>query len=234
MKDSLSEPHDPLYGFTKHSELYHKADPTYDGRYTVPVLWDKKKETIVNNESSEIIRMLYTAFDAFIEPSLREKAKPLLPADKVKEIDELNEWVYDKINNGVYKTGFAASQEAYDANVFPLFEALDRLEKHLETNKTKFLFGDHITEADIRTYPTIARFDVAYYTLFKCNLGMIRYDYPKIHKWLQTLYWDTGAETNGGAFKNTTHWTPIKAGYTFALKQAVVPAGPKEAILPLA
>ena len=177
--------------------------------------------------------MFYTAFDAFIDPSLRESAKPLLPAEKTKDIEALNEWVYDKINNGVYKCGFAASQEAYDINVYALFEALDRLELHLTTNKTKFLFGDHITEADIRTYPTIARFDVAYYTLFKCNLKMIRYDYPRIHEWLRTLYWDISKETNGGVFKSTTNWTAIKAGYTFTLKQVVVPAGPKHEILPL-
>ena len=233
MKESQSEACDPLYGFTKHSELYRKADPEYQGHFTVPALWDRKRETIVNNESSEIIRMFYTAFDALLPPHLRETTKPLLPADKKEEIEALNEWVYNKINNGVYKCGFAAKQEAYDANVHALFEALDRLESHLATNKTKFLFGDHITEADIRTYPTIARLDVAYYTLFKCNLKMIRYDYPLLHKWLRTLYWDVSAETNGGAFKNTTYWTPIKAGYTFTLKQAVIPAGPVPEVLPL-
>ena len=228
-----SEPCDPLYGFTKHSQLYHKADPSYEGRYTVPVLWDYKRETIVNNESSEIIRMLYTAFDGFIDPALRETSKPLLPVDKLKDIEAQNEWVYDTINNGVYKCGFASTQEAYDTNVHALFKSLDRLEAHLAGNQTKFLFGDHITEADIRLYTTLVRFDVAYYTLFKCNLRMIRHDYPKLHKWLRTVYWDKSVETNGGAFHKTTHWTPIKAGYTYTLKQSIVPAGPLPEIMPL-
>lgn len=152
-----SEPCDPLYSFTKHSQLYHKADPTYEGRHTVPALWDRKRKTIVN-ESSEIIRMFYTAFDAFIDPSLRETSKPLLPGDKLKDIEAMNEWVYDNINNGVYKCG---SQEAYNSNVYALFELFDRLETHLAANQTPYVFGDHITEADIRLYPTLARFDMA-------------------------------------------------------------------------
>lgn len=179
--------------------------------------------------------MFYTAFDAFVDPSLREDSRPLLPADKVKDIEAMNEWVYDTINNGVYKTGFATTQEAYNANVYALFESLDRVESHLATQKTPYLFGNHITEADIRLYPTIVRFDVAYFTIFKCNLKMIRHDYPNLHDWLRRLYWDTteGGESNGGAFHDTTHFRPIKEGYTYALKQSVVPAGPLEPVLPL-
>lgn len=177
--------------------------------------------------------MFYTAFDAFIDPSLREVSKPLLPGDKQEDIESMNEWVYNTVNDGVYKCGFASSQEAYDTNVYPLFESLDRLESHLAVNQTRYLFSDHITEADIRLYPTLARFDVAYYTLFKCNLKMIRYDYPRLHKWLRNLYWDTGKETNGGAFQSTTHFGPIKKGYTYNIKQTVVPAGPQKNILPL-
>jgi putative glutathione S-transferase len=217
----------------EHSQLYHKADPTYEGRYTVPTLRDRKRETIVNNESSEIIRMFYTAFDSFIDPSLRETSESLLPADKLKGIEAMNEWVYNTINNGVYKCGFASTQEAYNTNVHALFNSLNRLESHLAANQTPFLFGDHITEADIRLYPTIARFDAAYFTLFKCNLEMIRYDYPSLHKWHRRLCWDTGEETNGGAFGSTTHFTPIKEGYTYTLKETVVPAGPVHPILPL-
>ncbi|KAL8639334.1 MAG: hypothetical protein Q9228_003626 [Teloschistes exilis] len=233
-----SEPHDPLYGFTKHSQLYFKADPNYTGRYTVPALWDRKRETIVNNESSEIIRMLYTAFDRFVDPPLRENAKPLLPADKRAEIDVMNEWVYNKINNGVYKCGFATAQDAYDANIKSLFEGLDDVEAHLAstrlaTSPMPFLFGDHITEADIRLYTTIVRFDVAYHTLFKCNLKMVRHDYPKLHDWLRRIYWDTSAETNAGAFRKTTDFKAIKEGYTHSLKQSVVPAGPVLEVLPL-
>jgi putative glutathione S-transferase len=199
---------DPLYGFKFHKQLYEKADPEYVGRYTVPVLWDKKKETIVNNESSEIIRMLYSEFDEFVADDRKERTFSLLPADKVKEIDELNEWVYDLINNGVYKTGFAGTQEAYEKNIYPLFEALDRVEKILGDAKTSYLFGSQITEADIRLFPTIIRFDVAYYTLFKCNLRMIRHDYPHIHAWLKRLYWDENKDTNG-AFKSTTDFAAV-------------------------
>ncbi|KAL8686761.1 MAG: hypothetical protein Q9218_006886, partial [Villophora microphyllina] len=135
-----SELRDPLYGFTKHSQLYFKADPNYNGRYTVPTLWDRKRETIVSNESSEIIRMFYTAFDRFIDPALRESSKPLLPHDQRADIDGVNEWIYDKINNGVYKCGFATAQEAYNVNVNALFDALDRVEKRLATSSMPFLF----------------------------------------------------------------------------------------------
>ena len=192
----------------------------------MPVLWDRKRETIVNNESSEIIRMFYTAFDAFIDPALREENKPLLPKEKVGVIEAMNEWVYDTINNGVYKCGFATSQEAYESNIFNLFHSLDRLESHLAVNDTKYLFGDHITDADIRLYTSIVRFDVAYYGLFKCNMGMIRHQYANLHDWVRRLYWDSSEETNGGAFGETTHFKAIKAGYTFALKQTVIPIGP--------
>lgn len=177
--------------------------------------------------------MFYSAFDAFIDPSLRETSKPLLPGDKLRDIEAMNEWVYNTIGIGVYKCGFASTQEAYDANVYALFESIDRLESHLATNQTPYLFGDHVTEADIRLYPTLARFDVAYHTLFKCNLKMIRHDYPRLHKWLRNLYWDMSEETNRGAFKSTTHFVPIKAGYILPLKQTVVPAGPQGDILPL-
>ena len=177
--------------------------------------------------------MFYTAFDAFIEPSLRETAKPLFPSDKVKDIEAMNEWVYNTVNNGVYKCGFASTQEAYDTNVYPLFKSLDRLESHLAAAQTPFLFGDHITEADIRLFPTIARFDAAYFRLFKCILKMIRHDYPKLHQWLRTLFWDTGKETNEGAFNSTTDFVAFKRGYTHAAKQSIVPAGPAESILPL-
>lgn len=213
---------DPLYGFKLLKELYLKADPTYEGRYTVPVLWDKKNETIVNNESSEIIRMFYSEFDGLLPEELREINHPgggFYPERLRTEIDAMNEWVYSTINNGVYKTGFATTQEAYDLNVYPLFKSLDRIEEHLsQPEHQPYLFGDHITEADIRLYTTIARFDVAYYLIFKCNLKMIRHDYPRIHLWLRRLYWDESEKTRGGAFKKTTFFDAVSSYFTVLMK----------------
>jgi glutathionyl-hydroquinone reductase len=206
---------EPLYGFKLLKEFYLKADPTYEGRYTVPMLWDKKKETIVNNESSEVIRMFYTEFDDFLPEGLREVNLPgggFYPAPLRTQIDEMNEWVYSTINNGVYKTGFARSQEAYDANIHLLFKSLDRVEEHLgQPGHQPYLFGDHITDADIRLYTTIARFDVAYYLIFKCNLKMIRHDYPRIHLWFRRLYWDESEKTRGGVFKKTTFFNIVRS-----------------------
>jgi len=239
---------DPLYGFTTLKQLYLKADPGYVGRYTVPVLWDKKTETIVNNESSEIIRMLYDAFDEFLEPDQREVNKPgggFYPAHLRKEIDEMNEWVYATVNNGVYKCGFATTQEAYDDSLYPLFKSLDRLEAHLaDPAHQPYLFGEHITEADVRLYTTMARFDVAYYNIFNCNLKMIRHDYPRLSKWLRNLYWDESDRTNNGVFKKTTFFEIYKYGYLRAKGRqlhggsdlgwsVIIPRGPAPDIEPL-
>ncbi|KAI9853187.1 MAG: hypothetical protein M1838_000043 [Thelocarpon superellum] len=228
---------DPLHGFKKHKDLYLKADPSYKGRYTVPVLWDKKKETIVSNESSEIIRMFFTEFDDLLAPELREENRPaggFLPSHLLADIDAINEWIYDTVNNGVYKCGFASTQEAYEENVHPLFQSLDRLEARLGgLDHSPYLFGAHITEADIRLFPTLIRFDAAYHTLFKCNLRMIRYDYPNLHAWLRRLYWDDGPETKWGAFRTTTYFDHIKKGYAAILNPSIVPVGPVPHILPL-
>ncbi|EOD46329.1 putative glutathione s-transferase protein [Neofusicoccum parvum UCRNP2] len=218
-------------------ELYLKADPQYEGRVTVPTLWDKQQNTVVNNESSEIIRMFYTAFDALLPEHLRESSKGpagLFPEQLRAEIEAMNPWVYDTVNNGVYKCGFATAQAAYDASIYPLFASLDRLERHLaDPAHQPYLFGEHITEADIRLFPTIARFDTAYHTLFKCNLKMIRHDYPRIDRWMRTLYWDESERTGGGAFKKTTKIEQFKAGYSRVAGNGVVPAGPEPPILPL-
>lgn len=225
-----SSDRDPLYGFVGLKQLYLKADPEYVGRYTVPTLWDKKTETIVNNESAEIIRMLYTEFDDLIDPQYREankQGKGFYPEHLRAEIDEMNEWVYNTINNGVYKCGFATTQEAYDANVYPLFKSLDRVEAHLSNPSAchggPFLFGSHITEADIRLYTTIARFDAAYHTIFLCNLKSIRSDYPRLYRWLRRLYWNASDIPKGKVFKETTLPDVYRYGYTNARNRQTSP-----------
>ena len=237
---------DPLHGFKTLKELYHLADPNFSGRYTVPVLWDKKTDTIVNNESSEIIRMLYSEFDHLLPDHLREPNRPgggLYPEKLRGEIDAMNEWVYNTINNGVYKTGFATTQEAYEKNVFPIFDSLDRLEGILGHGKP-YLLGDHVTEADVRLYTTIIRFDVAYHPVFLCNLKSIRHDYPRLHLWLRRLYWDADedGETRGAFFKSTEPYLNLYGGgyaearHKIVFKDAgplVIPAGPAVLIEPL-
>lgn len=167
----------------------------------------------MSNDSADITRMLIEAFDPLLSPEQRESEKgptSLVPQHLRSEIDELNSWVYDTVNNGVYKVGFAASQQAYNEHVTKLFQSLDRLEAHLaQYGHYPYLFGKHITEADIRLFVTLVRFDVAYYTIFKCNLKMIRLDYPLLHAWLRRLYWSEGPETAGGVFKHTTHFDAV-------------------------
>lgn len=144
---------DKLYGAERIRDLYFKAEPEYGARFTVPVVWDKKNETIVSNESSEIIRFLNHAFDEFLP---KDKAElDFYPEELRKEIDELNEWVYDTVNNGVYKSGFATTQEAYEKAVKPLGESMQRLEKILSDGRD-FLVGGKLTEADIRYVQVIA------------------------------------------------------------------------------
>lgn len=196
---------DNLYGSDFLKDLYFKADKNYDARFTVPIVWDKKTETIVSNESSDIVRFLYTAFDDLIDE--KYKGVTYYPEAMQKDIDSINEWVYDTVNNGVYKTGFATTQEAYESNVVPLFDSLNRIEEILSKGGP-YLLGKDITEADIRLYPTIVRFDPVYVQHFKCDLGTIRHNYPHINKWLKNIYW------NNDAFKLTTNFEHIKKHYT--------------------
>lgn len=161
-------------------QLYSKADPTYTGRVSVPVLWDIQQQTIVNNESSEIIRMLNTAFNAFGDAGL-----DLYPEHLRAAIDEVNADVYANLNNGVYKSGFARSQEAYESAVTALFECLDRLERRLAA--TRYLTGNVFTEADIRLFTTLVRFDPVYHGHFKCNLARL-IDYPNLWNYTLDIY----------------------------------------------
>ena len=163
-------------------EIYFKAAADYSGRFTVPFLYDLKLHTIVNKESSEIIRMLNSTFDEFAKrPNLT-----FYPAGIIEEIDTVNEFVYDMVNNGVYKAGFATTQEAYDKNVKLVFEGLDRCEMILKSNE--WMAGKVFTEADIRLFTTIIRFDPVYHTHFKCNLKCISHDYPNILRWARKVY----------------------------------------------
>ncbi|WDD97231.1 glutathione S-transferase family protein [Thalassomonas actiniarum] len=171
---------DDLYQLNAMYELYLKANPKYSGRVTVPVLWDKQKQTIVSNESSEIIRMFNGAFNP-----ITGDEQDFYPEAQANDIDELNDYIFNHINNGVYKAGFARTQSAYDEAVTALFAALDKLELRLA--QQDYLLGDKITEADWRLLPTLVRFDVGYFSAFKCNLKMLR-DYPNLSRYLKALY----------------------------------------------
>lgn len=179
---------DTLYGLPFARDIYLKADPQASGRVTVPILWDTHRETIVSNESSEIIRMLNSAFDG-----LTGNSDDFWPVALQDEIEAVNERVYDTVNNGVYKSGFATTQDAYDAAVGPLFDSLDWLEDRL--SRQRYLVGDKITEADWRLFTTLVRFDSVYHLHFKCNRHRI-IDYPNLWAYTRELYqWPGVAET---------------------------------------
>lgn len=171
---------DTVNGASFLHEVYTRADPTYTGRVTVPVLWDKRTGTIVNNESAEIIRMFEGAFD-----HLGARPGDFRPVHLREEIDALNAAIYEAVNNGVYKAGFATTQVAYDAAILPLFATLDRLEERLAARR--YLFGDAPTEADWRLLPTLLRFDAVYVGHFKCNLRRVA-DYPNLSAYMRDLF----------------------------------------------
>jgi putative glutathione S-transferase len=179
---------DTVNGFAFLREAYVQANPDYSGRVTVPVLWDKQTKRIVNNESAEIIRMLNSEFNA-----LTPVKTDFYPAVLRREIDDINAFVYERINNGVYKAGFAGSQRVYESAVTRLFAALDEIEKRL--GQSRYLVGTALTEADWRLFTTLIRFDAVYVTHFKCNLRRIE-DYPNLSNYLRDLYQVPGiAET---------------------------------------
>jgi len=179
---------DTLYGLPYLREIYLKADPNVSGRVTVPVLWDRARETIVSNESAEIIRMFNSAFDG-----LTGNRDDYWPQELRGRIEEVNARVYETVNNGVYKAGFATTQDAYDAAIHPLFDSLDWLEDRLARNR--YLAGARITEADWRLFTTLIRFDLVYHTHFKCNRSRIT-DFPNLWGYLRELYqWPGVRET---------------------------------------
>lgn len=175
---------DKLHGAKFMRDVYTRADPKISGRVTVPVLWDKSREAIVSNESAEIIRMFNSAFN-----ELTGNTDDYYPEALRSEIDAVNERVYDAVNNGVYKSGFATTQEAYEAGVYPLFEALDWLEERLSGQR--YLMGDQLTEADWRLFTTLVRFDSVYHLHFKCNRRRI-VDYPALWAYTRDLYQHPG------------------------------------------
>lgn len=179
---------DTLYGLPFARDIYIKADPKISGRVTVPILWDKQRETIVSNESSEIIRMFNSAFN-----DITGNSDDYWPTDLRADIEPVNDRIYDTLNNGVYKSGFATTQEAYDKAVHPLFDTLDWLEDRL--GQKRYLMSDQITEADWRLWTTLIRFDMVYHQHFKCNRKRIM-DYPNLFGFTRELYqWDGVAET---------------------------------------
>ncbi|MCA0930250.1 glutathione S-transferase family protein [Ruegeria profundi] len=179
---------DTLFGLDYAHQIYTKADPNYSGRVTVPILWDKQQETIVSNESSEIIRMFNSAFDG-----ITGNSDDYWPEAMRDEIEEVNARIYSNVNNGVYKSGFATSQQAYDAAVHPLFETLDWLEDRMA--HSRYLMGDRVTEADWRLFTTLIRFDPVYHLHFKCNKRRL-IDYPNLWAYTRELYqWPGVAET---------------------------------------
>lgn len=207
---------DPILGARFLREIYTHVEPNYTGRVTVPVLYDKKTDTIVSNESSEIIRMFNSAFD-----DLGAKEGDYYPEELREEIDKINDMVYHNINNGVYKAGFATAQDVYEKEVKNLFENLDKIENILEDNR--YLTGDKITEADWRLFTTLIRFDPVYYGHFKCNIKPLT-DYKNLWRYTRDLYKYPGV-------KETVDFDHIQGHYYTSHDtinpNRIVPVGPK-------
>ena len=206
---------DPIFQVRYLHQVYTAVEPDYTGRVTVPVLFDKKTKTIVNNESSEIIRMLNTAFDG-----LGAKPGNYVPDQWLEEIDAVNDFVYHRINNGVYKAGFATKQEVYEEEVTVLFAALDQMEERLAGQD--YLVGNRLTEADIRLFTTLVRFDAVYFGHFKCNLKPLT-AYPNLWAYTKRIYQLPG-------MAQTVNFDHIKRHYYGSHKTinptGVIPLGP--------
>lgn len=192
---------DSVYGYDYMHQLYRRADPNYTGIVSVPVLWDKQRDTIANNESSEIIRMFNNAFDQWGDPRI-----DLYPEALRDEIDDINKLIYEHVNNGVYRVGFASTQQVYEHNFERLFKTLDFLEARLA--KQRYLVGRQITEADWRLFTTLIRFDVVYVGHFKCNKKRIA-DYPNLFNYLLELYQFPG-------IADTVYFKHIKQHYYYS------------------
>lgn len=211
---------DKLYGFDYAHQIYTKAKPEITTRVTVPILWDKQTETIVNNESAEIIRIFNSGFNA-----LTSNDDDYYPEALRQEIDDINEMVYHDINNGVYKAGFATTQKAYEEAFNALFHALDIVEERL--SKQRYLVGSNITEADWRLFTTLIRFDAVYHGHFKCNKKQIA-DYPNIYGYMKELYQVPGVA-------ETVNFDHIKRHYYFSHTMInptqIIPVGPEQDLM---
>jgi putative glutathione S-transferase len=210
---------DPLHCADYLHQVYTAADPHYSGRVTVPILWDKHRNTIVSNESADILRMFGSAFD-----QVGAREGDFYPEPLRAEIDALNEHIYHDVNNGVYRAGFATTQNAYEEAVVPLFAALDELEVRL--GQGRYLLGDTLTEVDIRLFTTLIRFDPVYHGHFKCNLRRIA-DYPALSRFVRDVYQLPGVA-------ETTNFDHIKRHYyqshTNINPTGIVPVGPDIAL----
>jgi putative glutathione S-transferase len=189
---------DQLFDYEYYYQIYTRADANYSGRVTVPVVWDKQQDKLVSNESSEIIRMFNSAFDG-----VGASEGDYYPESLRSEIDRVNDWIYEALNNGVYKAGFATSQEAYDEAVEGVFERLDDLEELL--SKQRYLCGDQFTEADIRLFPTLLRFDPVYVQHFKCDRKRIA-EYPALSGYLREIYQMPGIRETTNLTHNRHHY----------------------------
>ena len=207
---------DPLTGVRYIHELYSQSDPLFTGRATVPLLWDHETNTIVNNESADIIRMFNREFDEFTD-----ELADFYPEALAREIDEVNSRVYETVNNGVYRAGFATTQSAYEAALQQLFESLDWLEGRLQ--QQRYLLGELVTEADWRLFPTLVRFDTVYYGHFKCNLRHV-YEYPALWGYTRELYQMPGIAA-------TVSFEEYKAHYYGSHRSlnptGIIPSGPR-------
>ena len=207
-------------------EIYFKSDPDYKGKYSVPVLWDKKTNQIVNNESEDIMRMLNTAFNEFLLSDSQERKLNFYPLDLQKVIDQISSWMMPNLNNGVYKAGFAPTQEMYEKNCVLVFETLDRLEAILAKEDRLFILGTtQPTEIDIKLYTTLVRFDTIYQQHFKLMIRSIRHGYPHLNRWLKNFYW------NIDGIKQATNFKHIKENYAKSHgdinPKSITPLGPE-------
>lgn len=213
--DSQGEFSDPLMGVAAVHEVYSKDPTLYTGRLTVPVVWDKQRQRMVSNESADIVRMMNDGFS-----QLQPDSPDLCPEPLRQQVDEWNALIYSSVNNGVYRAGFASTQEAYETAAIEVFDTLDRIDRHLHDNR--YLCGDTLTEADLRLFPTLARFDVAYHYAFRCNLKKIS-DYENLWPYAREIYQMAG-------IAETVRFDIYKRGYFSPSEKrnplGIVPIGP--------